>query len=214
MSGPSKDIEPSELWLKLSSSERPHKVIDFPRKGLDGKPIASLAVQVLSHEEKTACDVAAEAFCRKHLKEYKKDDLGYEAVYGDAYIVEILYRACRDANDPKRPAFPSPSHVRELPTEECAVLFRQCLIIQRELGPIVDLLTEEELEAWVDKLYEAGSTYPLGSLTSEQRDLLAMHMVYRLRPLPTDNTFAGEPPESDFSKSSEDIKNEPPTAPE
>lgn len=214
MNGPPNNVEPSELWLKLSSSERPHKVVEFPRQGPDGNPVAEMAIRVLSQEEKMACDVAAEAFCKKHLKEYKKDELGYEAVYGDAYVVELLFRMCRDVNDVGRPAFPSPLHVRELSTEECAVLFRQCLIVQKELGPIVDYLSDEDLEAWIDRLYEAGSAYPFASLSSEQQSLLLMHMVYRLRPSPTDSISAGEQLTNYSTTNDEGSKSEPPPAPE
>ncbi len=200
MSGPSKDIPASELWLKLSSHERPFKVVDFPRKDLEGNVIGQLAVRILTQEEQMVCTSAAEAFCRKHIKDGKKDELGYERLFTDAICVEVLYRACRDADNPSRPAFPSPKHIQEgLTTEECAKLFDHYLTAQVELGPLVVTMTDEEMDAWVSRLAEGGSSFPFDLLSSDLQRLVLLHMAFLLRGSSTDSISAGELPDESSS---------------
>lgn len=206
MSGPPKDLPASQLWLKLASTERPFKVVDFPRKDSKGEPIGQLAIRVLTQEEQMICTSAAEDVTRKHLKEAKKEDLGYERLFTDAVCVEMLYRACRDSDDPSRPAFPTPKNIREqLTTDECAKLFEHYLTVQLELGPLVTQMSEEELEAWIDRLVEGGSAVPLALLASDLQQILVLYMAYQLRSLPTDKSSATSPPEEIMPGDSEKI---------
>lgn len=196
MSGPPKDIPASQLWLKLQELPRPSKLVDFPRKGEDGEPVGQLAIRILTQEEQMICSIAAEKSARDHLKEAKRDDLGYERFYTDAVCVEVLYRACRDPEDPSRPAFPTSKQIREaLTTEECAALFNHYLTIQLELGPTVISMSDAELEAWIDRLVEGGSAFPFDLLSSDLQKLVLLHMGYQLRSSQTDKSSAGSPPE-------------------
>lgn len=211
MSGPSKNIEPSQLWLKLSSLERPFKLIDFPRHDEGGNPVGQLAMRVLTQEEQMSCTAAAEDFCKKHLKDGKKDELGYERMFSDAVCVEVLFRACRDADDPNRLAFPAPSSLREkLTTEECAKLFEHYLTIQVELGPLVITMSDDEMESWITRLAEGGSAFPFDLLSSDLQRVVLLHMAYQLRSSQTDNISAGEP----LDANSPSINEEPPQADE
>lgn len=194
MSGPPQDTPASQLWLALSSQERPDKLVDFPRRNMKGEPVGQLRIRILTQEEQMTCAASAERFARKHLKDSKADDLGYERVFTDAVCVEILFRACRDADDSKRPAFPSPEKLREaLTTEECAKLFEHYLTVQVELGPTVVNMSDEEFEAWIDRLAEGGSAFPFDLLSSDLQKILLLYMAYQLRSSPTETSSVGTP---------------------
>lgn len=210
MSNPPTNISASQLWLKLSSQERPSKIVDFPRKGPDGEPLGRLRIRILTQEEQMAATVAAENFVREHLKEAKKDEIGYERLYTDAVIVEVLFRACRDEEDEKRAAFPSPKKLRQaLTTEEIGALFRHYMTVQLELGPTVSSMSEEECEAWITRLAEGGSAFPFDLLDSDFQRVLLLHMAFRLRSSPTGSGSAGSPlDEIETRSSSEDSLSE------
>lgn len=142
------------------------------------------------------CTAAAEDVVRKHMKDGRKDELGYERLFTDALCVEVLFRACRDADAPERPAFPTPSSLQKmLTTEECGKLFEHYLTIQLELGPTVVTMSDDELEKWIDRLVEGGSAYPFDLLSSDLQKLLLLHMAFRLRSSPMAKSSAGLPQE-------------------
>lgn len=171
---------------------------------VNDEPVGQLRIRILTQEEQMICTAAAEEFARKHIKDGKKDELGYERLYMDAVCVEVLFRACRDAEDPERPAFPTPKAIREkLTTEECAKLFEHYLTVQLELGPTVITMSDEEMEAWIDRLVEGGSAFPFDSLSSDLQKIVLLHMAYQLRSSPTDTSSVGSQPEETLPNDSE-----------
>jgi hypothetical protein len=192
MSLPPSDLPASQLWLKLASQERPSVVVDFPRHSPDGEVVGQVRIRILTQEEQMICAAAAEKLAKEHLKDSKKDEIGYERLFVDAICVEILFRACRDVDDVKRPAFPAPKQIRQhLTTEECAMLFQHYLTVQLELGPTVSELSDDEIEAWISRLAEGGSSFPFDLLTSDLQKLLVLHMAYQLRSSQMGSTSAG-----------------------
>ena len=205
MSGPPADISPTDLWLKLSARERPSKVVDFPRKGEDGNPVGQLRIRVLTQEEQMVCASAAEKIAREHLKDSKKDELGYERLYSDAFCVEVLFRACRDVADIGRALFPSPKHLRgALTTEECSMLFQHYLTVSVELGPTALTMSDEEFEAWVSRLAEGGSAFPFDLLSSDLQRLLILYMA-RLLTSQKDKSSVGSPPEESTTSLEDEV---------
>lgn len=209
MSGPPADISASELWLKLSSRERPSKIVDFPRNGEDGKPVGRLRIRVLTQEEQMACSVAAEKLVKEHLKDSGKDELGYERLFSDALCVEVLFRACRDENDVGRALFPGTKQLRTaLSTEECSMLFQHYLTVSVELGPTALTMSDGEFDAWIARLVEGGSAFPFDLLSSDLQRLLILYMA-RLLTSPKDSSFAGSQPEESTTESpDEDLDEE------
>lgn len=197
---PPSDIPASALWMALASSERPSKVVDFPRFNMKGEPVGKLRVRVLTQEEQMACASAAERLTKEHLKEGKKDELGYERLFSDALCVEVLFRACRDESDVNKPAFPSVKQLRQITTDEAAVLFQHYLTVQMELGPTRIEMSDEEAEAWIDRVAEGGSAFPFDLLSSDLQRLLLLHMAFQLRSSPTDKSSAGLPLEEPTTK--------------
>ena len=201
MAGPTNTIEPSILWSVLSRAERPFRIVDFPREDEQGRPIGKLAIRVLTHEETTICQAAAEKFTREHLKDGKKDELGYEAVYSTASVIEVLFRACRDAEDIARPAFPSPKLLSQALTgDEVSVLFQNYLATQLELGPIIAQMTEAEMEAWIVRIGDGGSSFPLDLLSLELMRTLLHFSARRLASSRMANSSAGKPPDEATSE--------------
>lgn len=195
MAGPPGTIEASALWAVLARAERPFKVVDFPREDADGKAIGQVAIRVLTQEEQMICSAAAEKFAREHLKDAKKDELGYEAIYSNAAAIEVLCRACRDVSDVSRPAFPSPKMLSQaLTADETGVLFQHYLTTQLELGPIVAMMSDEEMEAWITRIGEGGSAFPLDLVSQDLLKTLLLSSAKQVVSLQMAKSSAGSPP--------------------
>lgn len=195
--------ENSKLWLALQEMPRPSQVVDFPRTGPDGKPIGQLRIWVLTQMELAVCHVEAEKFARKFLKEAKRDDLGYEAVFSNAFCVEVLFRACRDVDNPQRSAFPLPQSVQELSTEEVALLYDYYQSVQQELGPLKFRMSEAETEGLIERLMEGGAAFPFHELSSALQSLLLLTIVSRLGSLTKAKSSVGSPLDDGQLKTSE-----------
>lgn len=195
--GPPTDVAASELFLKLSSATRPGDIVDFPRKGADGEPLGQVRMVVLTERELVAAAIDAEKFAQKHLKTDMKlsdSSQGYLDVYRHESAVQILHRSCKRVEDDmaKLPAFPSPNEIRDVLTpDEIAVLLEEYYLVQAKYGPIVARLSREEVEAWINKIAEGGSAYPLAFLSSETKDGLLVRICSLLQTLPTDSISAG-----------------------
>jgi len=199
MAGPPNNIEPSKLWAALQSTPRPIRLVDFPRKGANDEAIGQVAIWVLTQEELMVCSAEAEKFAREKLKAVdaiNRESFGYDALYGHEASIQILFRACRDPDDPEhRAAFPSPSSIRQgLTSIEVGTLFNHYLTIQAELGPLAATLTEEEMEAWIARIAEGGSAYPFDLLPSDLQRSLVLSMARRLRAFSTGTSSAGSQP--------------------
>lgn len=199
MPEPPENIDASELWLALTTLPRPYRIVDMPRY-LPGsnEPVGQLAIWPLTQEEQMACNAEADRFTKELLKDPQQKDqanLGYHHTFANETAVQVLSRACRDAKNVQRPAFPSPKMLRRtLTSDEVGVLFNSYLTVQSEVGPIVAYMTKDEMDAWVRRIGEGGSLFPLDVLSSEMRDQLVRHMASSLIACWTATTSAGSPP--------------------
>jgi hypothetical protein len=192
----------SDLWRLLQELPRPHKLVDFPRTGPDGKPVGQLAIQVLTQEEQMAANAEAEKVARTLLKDGKRGDLGYEAVFNNEGAVQVVLRACRDANDVTKAAFPGAAAIRaKLTADEVGMLFDHYLTVQLQLGPIITEMSDVEFEAWVTRLDE-GQAFFFDRLSSETKKTLVLTMASRLRRFSTDTYSAGSLPDEGADESS------------
>jgi len=177
-------------------------VVDFPRfKPGTTEPIGQLAIRPLLQGEQLAASIAAEKAVSAELKDSPKDSTGREVAFSNASAVEIIFRACRDANDLNRPAFPSTKAIRDhLTTDECGVLFNQYLVVSNEVGPIISGMTIEERDAWLDKLEEAGSNLDfLASYSPVALRTFLSGALERVRNLRTLVTSVGSQPVASLS---------------
>jgi hypothetical protein len=161
----------AELWAEITAMPRPSRVVEFPRKKPDGTAVGEFLMQVLTQEEQMLSSAAAERFTKKMIGDAPKSDevaRGYNDVYTNEAAVQILFRACRSKDDLKKPLFPAVEALRQnLSNDEIGTLMNFYYVVQSELGPVVAGMTEAEMDAFVARIIEGGSSYPLGSLSWE-----------------------------------------------
>lgn len=172
------DISATELFAKLSSAQKPHDIIDFPRKDANGEPLSQLAIVLLSQEEIMACSAGAEKTAKRLIGNTKTEEQtqGYDNIYNNALAVEMLYRACKHPLDLTKSVFPSPQSISSLlSADEIAILINNYGTMQVTVGPVVGSMSEEEVEGWLAKLTKGGTSaqYFLDLLSSVgQKDLI------------------------------------------
>lgn len=202
---PPENMSPRELWSAMAEMPRPYRVVDFPRKDAEGKPIGQVAIRVLLQGEQIRAGLDAEKLVRAELPDAVADDnIGYTTAYANAVSVQQLFLACRDVSDAEKRAFPSAKWMRDhLTTDEVAVLYSQYLEVAGSIGPIITSLTDAEEKAWIAKLTEGGSAdaIPFGSWAVLKR-LLATS-VDQIRSLRTQLASVGSPLDSTGAKPSE-----------
>ncbi len=191
-----------DYWLAITAVPRPSQIVDFPRKGADGKFLGELRIQVLTQEEQILCSAEAERFTKKAIKDLPKGDeaqLGYQNVYNNSAAVEVLFHSCRRRDDAKEPFFPSRDAIRKsLTPDEVGVLMMHYYTVQAELGPIVASMTDEQVDDIVARLGEGGSRFPLDLLSWDAVKTLAFIMACRLHNSVTATSLPGSLPEKEL----------------
>lgn len=208
---PSEQLEPSQLWQELTKLPRPSRNMPIARNrpGTD-EPIGEVLVWPLTQEEQMSANAEADRWTKRLLKDPQKKEeanLGYHHTFTNEVAVQVLVRACRDVNDPNRPAFPSADLVRRtFTTDEIGVMFNSFCTIQSELGPIRAHMTPEQVEGFILRLIEGGSAFPFDSISWEQQRSLVLSMAYRLFNCWTAMCSAGLPLDVSSSVLSESLK--------
>ena len=127
---------------------------------------------------------------------------GYDDTYNNQAACELLFRACRRIDDLALPFFPSPSAIRQnLTPDEVGTLFRSYLMVQTEIGPIIGHMSEDEITAYIKRLQEGGSVFPLALLSPDSLIALVLSMAKRLLPSATASISPGSPLDSSTSPS-------------
>lgn len=181
---PPSDVGASELFLKLLEPE-PSEVIDFPRKGPDGKPIAQIRIRVLGMEFHDQARIKAFKFFKE--KGYSGDDLqniSMREVVGDQIAKELIAMACLTAKEQGLSGndgtpiygriFRDASEVDKLRPDELTVLFNAYKLVQDKYGPLEH---NTDVERWVKRLAEGGETLPLLSLDLPELATLASSLA-------------------------------------
>lgn len=184
---PPEDIESSELWLKLCEA-LPGEVVDFPRKDKQGRPIGKVRIQVLTMEDHNRARILATKSLPATVKamglgELDKNEMDTDAireVLGDLIAHELLCMACHsdketgitddDGNPVYAKLFPRPEVIRKkLTADETLVLFNAYRMVQWKYGPFEKSITDDsDIEAWIQRLKEGGSAFPLVHLPLPQ----------------------------------------------
>lgn len=171
MAGPPDDVPASELFLKLLEPQ-PSEVIDFPRRQANGEPYGQIRIQVL--------DIDAHERARKtvHRQLKQKDeitgddykDATIQEVAGDMVARELLALACvtaksMDLGDGKETyarIFRNADDLKKLRANEVAFLFNAYILVQAKYGPFEKTIgSPEDVSAWIKRLQEGGSEFPL-----------------------------------------------------
>lgn len=193
---PADNITPRDLWQQLTAMPRAHRMIDFPRKGPDGNPVGELAMWVLLQEEVISATGDAEKRVQRMLKDAGGKE-GYDSLMELWLSCELLFRCCRKPEDISKKLFPTVEDIaKHLTTDEIGVLVFNYRTVQSELGPIVSEMSQEEMDAWIEKLAKGGALFPFDLLSTGMRNRLMIYMASRLYPSPTDSSSPGTPPGS------------------
>lgn len=184
MSLPPKNLEAYELFAQITAVPRQVREVDFPRNDAEGKPLCKIGMVVLNQSESIAASAAAKKKTDKMLANApaSKDDRGYNDVYNSCSASEVLYRACKNPKT-NAPFFPSVESISDaLSNDEIGVLLNHYLTMQLEIGPVVGLMTDEEMEAWIERLAEGGESAPffLNSFSWEAQKQLIVYMACQL----------------------------------
>lgn len=176
--GPPDNVSPSDLWLKLTERQQPSEVVDFPGYDVNGKPLGKVRIRVLTGDEQDRARIAAQ----RHMTEARKvrtDELGGEIMreaLGDAVARELLCIACTGP-DPigqqatgRAPAYPrvfsrGEDIAKTMSQADIMALWGLYLLVQEKYGPTERTIdSPEERDAWVSRLVEGASRYPLARL--------------------------------------------------
>lgn len=204
--GPPSTIEAPDLFAMLTTLPRPFITVDFPRSlpGTD-KPIGRLALRVLTPEEQQFAAARADEYTKTLLRVTPKRDeasQSYDDCYHNESAVQLALFACRKPENPAEPTFKAANEIRRLLTsDELGVVCKHYYRAQLELGPIVATMTPETAKAWVIRLVEGASAYPLDLLPSELKDTLLQLMACLLYPCLTGTSSPTAPRESSTTDS-------------
>ena len=182
--GPPNDVSATDLWQALNEPS-PSEVIDFPRKNRSGQAVGKVRIKVLKMEDHNKARLLAtkslkEAIKNSNLGEFSKDDMESDAVkevLGDLIAHELLCMACytdteQDIDDPFPYAkvFLTPKHISSVLTaDETLVLFNAYRMVQYKYGLFEKTINDDDdIEAWLTRLKEGGSAFPLLALPLPQ----------------------------------------------
>jgi hypothetical protein len=180
------------MLQRLMAIEPPSQKIPFPRKNADGAAVCDVVVRVLTQSQIESCCANAEQHVRLLFKG-KLEAAGIDEIkavraeawseaYENAKLVELLFEACRDPDEPKRPLFSGPTEIRKLLTaDECASLFQAYATIQEQNAPLISELSEAELEDWITTLAKGAAHAPLWLLAHGAQTQLLTYMASQLR---------------------------------
>lgn len=189
MAGPPDDVSPSELFRALCEPG-PSEVIEFPRRKANGEPIGSVRIQVLTQEDHDR----ARTFAHRGMKQqgFDKDDLKdatIQEITGDAIARELLAMACLTVSGPDDETgtpmlgrvFRNAADLKKLRPDEIAFLFSAYLLVQAKYGPFEKIIgSPEDLNAWIKRLKEGGSEFPLLHLQLPQLAQLTYSLAERV----------------------------------
>ncbi len=163
-------VQPSDVWLALSSIPRPSRVVDVPRLIPGTKvSVGEVAIWALTQQEQAACTAEADRFTRQLMRDpahAEQTSFGYHHLFACEYALQTLARACRNPKNLQQPAFPSPKLLRpKLTDDELTILFNSYLTVHAELSPCIDRMDPEEFENFVLRIAESGSALPFEELS-------------------------------------------------
>lgn len=195
--GPSPALSPADTWTQLTALPRPHRVVDFPRKGPDGATVGQIAIVTLTQGESMSATNSTERVVKKLMKEEggavpgsNEKSEGYTTLFENRAAIEVLFRACKKPDDLDKPFFPTIEAIaKHLTVDEIGVLMNLYNIVREEIGPIVSRMSEEEMDAWIDRLVQGGrAADPLALLTLAARTDLLIYMADQCSRSQTDSS--------------------------
>lgn len=215
---PPSDVAPSELMRRLMATQPPSEILPFPRKGDDGQPVFEYRLRVLTQQEIDSCCANAEQYTRKLLQgQLKITDAevkhvraeAWAEIYNNARLVELIFEACRDKDDPSRHLFTAPGLIRKLLTaDEQAAIYHAYELVQAKYGPLWSQLSDAQIEEWIDRVVKGADLHPLSQLGPVALAMLVISMAFRLRASTTDGGSSGLPSDAGATETSQTLPSE------
>ncbi len=157
--------EKSELVAALEERLANRRTFEFDAAnfiGPGGTPIGKIKIRVVTKGESDKAVLAA----RKYVEEAArtegvdgKEALADRDLLVDAKTAHVLHAACRDAKDPKYPAFLGPKWMMDhVSTDEISVLLNHYNEVLRVSGPLETDFSDEKVEALADSLAKYSDT--------------------------------------------------------
>ena len=187
LNSPPADVAPSALLARLQDTPRPNeRNLPFPRKDDDGNPIGTFAFWALMQEEIDLCRADAGAYADSLVKRDKDNNAPNQRPWSENYesavLVEVLFRTLRDNEDLNKPLFRSPDEIRHfLADDEIVHLYEAYSAMQQRRGPLFRVLTEDELEEWIDVLAKGADQYPFELCSRGQLVALVVSFASQMR---------------------------------
>lgn len=182
--GPPPEYDSGALLAALLERPRPSKVIPFPSEQAKGTPFENIRIVVTpgnaQRESQHAAHLRMQAM-KLPLEEWKTETGA--SMLGDFVAKEMLARMVHGVTEHSpnvyARVFANSSDVeRALSGDEIAVLFDHAMRIQLELGPRLQVLTDAEVDAWIETL-KGGFDF-LARLQSVDLELLVRGLHRRL----------------------------------
>lgn len=179
------DVSPSLLWAMYTKGPVPHEIVDLPVSDqfVLRSALPHMAMVPLTAEEAMYCQAEADGYAKDLLKKNPpkggEPHKAYDNIYEQECLIRVLWRACRDMDDPTlvRKVFQSPAAMRmRLTLDQLSVMGLNYTRVERLLSPIRSIMTVEEMDVFVDRLVEGGRQAPLDWISSE----LLRDLVWRL----------------------------------
>lgn len=177
--------EKSKLQIALEQRER-YKLTCDPGPLLGADTLPKVTIQIPRKEE----EMKAIAMAHRDLDEIARvAGTGKERIKSDEDLLEelklvnVLHFACRDAEDPKRPAFAHPLWMREnLDSDQLGSLLRLLEQARAARGPLESELSEERVMAYRQAVADAWDTpLPEQVLSRMDHPFLVSFCAYALK---------------------------------
>ncbi len=155
------DIDPKLLLAQLKQKPRPSKAHQFPGYQYEGTPLENIRIIVQPANANGQAQLAAHARMRDEMKlplaEWETET--GKAILGDLVAKEMIARMVfldKEISPGRYQAiFTDSKSVEQLcSADEIAVLFDLVMDTQRELGPRLSVLTDADIDSWMNVLGE------------------------------------------------------------
>jgi hypothetical protein len=182
--GPPPEYSSGALLAALLERPRPSKVIAFPSEQAKGTPFEKIRVVVPPADAQRQAQLAAHRRMQAlnlPMEEWKTETGA--GMLGDFVAKEVLARMLFGLEEHTPGVYArifanSTDVEKALSSDEIAVLFEHVARIQLELGPRLQVLTDAQVDAWVEVL--KGGFDPLAYLQSPDLELLIRGLHRRL----------------------------------
>lgn len=207
--GPPANLKPAELVAQLRQRPRPSMPMDFPGYQYEGTPLEKIRIVVQPSNANGQAQLAAHARMRDEMKlpliEWETET--GKAILGDLVAKEMIARMVFmdvEISPGKYQAiFTDSKSVEQLcSADEVAVLFDLCMDVQRQLGPRLHVLTEADIDSWINILGEGLRSDMLCFLALQDARELCLGLARRLAKSTKSQAQDSQPSESRRSSES------------